>query len=152
MIINIFYKNVLPYCHESYLKTDIEKNQNDFALAAIGVLDRSFQNNDPRSYSVLSYKNPEWNNCTVLELAYNAKNMDFMAHPTCPRVLTKRLFGSIQVREINNGIVEFPAWVKVILSAVLIIPVIHLFALFHMFKYLQNDQDKSCYWQIRFTL
>jgi hypothetical protein len=73
---------------------------------------------------VLSYKNPEWNNCTVLELAYNAKNLDFMAHPCCQRVLTKRLFGSIQVREINNGIVEFPSWIKVILSAILIFPVI----------------------------
>jgi hypothetical protein len=33
------------------------------------------------------------------------KNLDFMAHPCCQRVLTKRLFGSIQVREINNGII-----------------------------------------------
>jgi hypothetical protein len=63
LIINIFHKNILPYCHESYLKTEVEKNQNDFAQAAIGVLDKSFQNNDPRSYSVLSYKNPEWNKC-----------------------------------------------------------------------------------------
>ena len=67
LIINIFHKNILPFCHESYLKTEVEKNQNDFAQAAIGVLDKSFQNNDPRSYSVLSYKNIEWDNCTVVK-------------------------------------------------------------------------------------
>jgi hypothetical protein len=44
---------MLPYCQESYLKQQIEQHQNDFANSAIGLLEMSFQENDPRSYSVL---------------------------------------------------------------------------------------------------
>ncbi|CAF0859038.1 unnamed protein product [Brachionus calyciflorus] len=122
LVCSLIYKNLLPYCQESYLRSQIEKYQKDFADSAIGVLDASFKQNDPRSYSVLTYKHPDWNDCTVLELAYNAKNLDFIAHPACQKILTKRLFGSIQVRDIDNGFIDFPAWIKVILSAFLIFP------------------------------
>jgi hypothetical protein len=87
------------------------------------VLDSSFQDNDPRSYSVLTLKQPDWNDCTLLELAYNAKNLDFIAHPCCQKILTKRLFGDIQIRENErNALVEVPTWVKVILSAFFVFP------------------------------
>lgn len=97
LMCSLIYKNLVRYCQENYVRSQIEKNQKDFAQAAIGVLDMSFQENDPRSYAMLSYKYPDWNDCNVLELAYNAKNLDFIAHPCCQRILTKRLFGSIQV-------------------------------------------------------
>jgi hypothetical protein len=122
LICSLVYKNLVIYCQESYLKSQIEKYTKDFAKSAIGVLDASFKSNDPRSYSILTIKHPEWNNCTVLELAYNAKNLDFIAHPCCQKILTKRLFGSIQIRDIENGLLDFPAWVKCILSAFLIFP------------------------------
>lgn len=122
LVCSLIYKNLLPYCQENYLKSQIEHHQNDFANSAIGVLENSFQDNDPRSYSVLSEKYPDWNDLTVLELAYNAKNRDFIAHPCCQKILTKRLFGSIQVRDVDNGFIEVPAWIKVTLSAFLILP------------------------------
>jgi hypothetical protein len=68
LVCSLIYKNMLSYCQENYLKSQIEKYQNDFANAAIGVLEASFQDNDPRSYSVLSEKYSDWNNLTVLEL------------------------------------------------------------------------------------
>ena len=71
LVCSLIYKNMLPYCQENYLKSQIEKYQNDFANAAIGVLEASFQDNDPRSYSVLSEKYSDWNNLTVLELGKN---------------------------------------------------------------------------------
>ena len=86
------------------------------------MLDASFKSNDPRSYTILTFKHPQWNNCTVLELAYNAKNLDFIAHPCCQKILTKRLFGDIQIRDIDNGLVELPAWLKCLLSAFLFFP------------------------------
>lgn len=122
LVCSLIYKHLVIFCRESYLKSQIEKYQKDFADSAIGVLDASFQDNDPRSYTVLTHKHPDWNDCTVLELAYNAKNLDFIAHPCCQKILTKRLFGSIQVRDIDNGLFDFPAWVKVIFSAFLIFP------------------------------
>ena len=120
---SLLYKNLLPFCQENYLKSQIEKYQNYFANAAIGVLDASFQDNDPRSYAILTTKQPDWNDCTVLELAYNAKNLDFIAHPCCQKILTKRLLGSIQIRENErNAFIEIPNFVKVILSAFLVFP------------------------------
>ena len=58
LVCSLIYKNLLPYCQESYLKSQIETYQRDFAKAAIGVLDASFKYNDPRSYSILTYKHP----------------------------------------------------------------------------------------------
>ena len=126
IICSMIYKNIVPYVQESYLKAQIEKQQTDFANAAFGVLDASFQNNDPCAYTVLSQKLVDWNEMTVLELAYNARNRDLIAHPACQKLLTKRLFGSIQIRDVKNiSYFEFPAWIKVLLSAFLIFPMYH---------------------------
>lgn len=124
LICSLMYKNMQAFCQESYLKSQIESYQNEFAKAAIGVLDSSFKSNDPRSYSILDMKHSEWNNCTVLELAYNAKNLDFIAHPCCQKILTKRLFGEIQIRDLETkkGLFDFPSWIKCLLSALLILP------------------------------
>jgi hypothetical protein len=138
----LMYKNLIVYCQESYLKSQVEKVQKDFAKAAIGVLDSSFKSNDPRSYSILTVKHAEWNNCTVLELAYNAKNLDFIAHPCCQKMLTKRLFGSIQIRDIENGLLDFPPWVKCILSAFLIFPM-NYWIVFPMHEVKTDDKKQQ---------
>jgi hypothetical protein len=122
LVCSLIYKNLLFYVQEHYLKSQIEKWHKDFDDAAINVLDASFKENDQRAYSILSYKHPNWNDLTLLELAYNAKNKAFIAHPCCQKILTKRLFGSIQIRDVDNGFIEFPAWIKVTLSAFFILP------------------------------
>ena len=76
---SLIYKNMLPYCQENYLKSQIEKYQTDFAAAAIGVLDASFRDNDPRSYAILTYKHPDWNDCTLLELVCALFCLDILA-------------------------------------------------------------------------
>ena len=119
----MMYKNLLPYCQENYIRAQIEKNQTDFAECAVGLLDASFKENDPRSYTVLQEKYSDWNNCTALELAYNSKNRNFIAHPCCQKMLTKRLFGHIQIREFNKDfLMDLPSWVKVIMSAFFFFP------------------------------
>ena len=123
LVCSLIYKNLLPYCQENYIRSQIEKNQADFAECAVGVLDASFKENDPRSYSVLQEKYSDWNESTALELAYNSKNRNFIAHPCCQKMLTKRLFGHIQVREYNTDfLIHLPSWVKVTLSAILLLP------------------------------
>ena len=47
----------------------------DFAVCAIGVLDLSFSQSDSRVYDVLNKKDPDLNDLTVIELAYNSDNM-----------------------------------------------------------------------------
>jgi hypothetical protein len=46
----------------------------DFAVCAIGVLDLSFSQSDSRVYDVLNRKDPDLNDLTVIELAYNSDN------------------------------------------------------------------------------
>jgi hypothetical protein len=59
---------------------------------------------------------------TVIELAYNSDNKDFIAHPCCQKWLTKKLYGGLDVRELNFGFIRVPTWLKILLSAFLIIP------------------------------
>ena len=49
-------------------------------------------------------QHPDWNDLTLFELAYNAKNKHFIAHPCCQKILTKRLFGDIKIRDVENGL------------------------------------------------
>jgi hypothetical protein len=48
LVWSLIYKNLLPYCQENYIQAQIEKYQVDFAEYAVGVLNASFQENDPR--------------------------------------------------------------------------------------------------------
>ncbi len=43
-------------------------------MCAIGVLDLSFSQSDSRVYDVLNRKDPDLNDLTVIELAYNSDN------------------------------------------------------------------------------
>ncbi len=52
---------------------NIFKNR-DFANSAVGVLDLSFSQSDSRAYDVLNRKDPDLNNLTAIELAYNSDN------------------------------------------------------------------------------
>lgn len=78
-----------------------------------------FKENDPRAFAILKHKHTDWNDLTLFELAYNAKNKDFIAHPCCQKILKKRLFGEMQIRDVDNGL---PSWLKIIVSAFLIVP------------------------------
>ena len=123
LVCSMMYKNLLPFCQENYLRTEIEKNRDTFADFAVGVLNMSFQENDPRSYAIITERYSDWSNHNALELAYNSKNRNFIAHPCSQKILTKRLFGDIQVRESSKHIlIDLPTWVKVVLSALLIFP------------------------------
>jgi hypothetical protein len=82
---------------------------------------------------VLNRKDPDLNDLTVIELAYNSDNKvlfifkiifkkfiifiiikDFLSHPCCQKWITKKFYGSISIRELNLGLFEIPTWMKVI--------------------------------------
>jgi hypothetical protein len=111
---------MLPFCEEKYIRSEIEKNQADFEECAVGVLDAGYKENDPRSYSVLENKYSDWNDSTVFELAYKSKSKNFISHPCCQEILTRRLFGHIRVRKhTTDSFIHLPSWVKVSLCAIL---------------------------------
>ena len=125
LVCALIYKMMLPYCVDSYTRSQIEENQADFGKCAVGVLDSSFKENDPRSCSVLQVKNSDWNDHTVLDLAHKSKSMNFIAHPCCQELLKKRFFGNIKVRKHNiDFLIHLPNWFKVTISAILIFPIL----------------------------
>lgn len=73
----------------------------------------SFSQSDNRVYDVLNRKNADLNNLTVIELAYNSDNKEFLAHPCCQKWITKKFYGSIEIRELSYGLFELPIWIKV---------------------------------------
>ncbi|KAJ8317915.1 hypothetical protein KUTeg_003006 [Tegillarca granosa] len=94
----------------------------DFGQMALGVLDISFTDSSAQAYSMLSKPLPDFNNKTPIQIAHESNYMNFIAHPCCQRWLTSKLFGAIQVRELDRGVFRIPYWMKIIASALLLFP------------------------------
>ena len=80
---------------------------------ALGTLDISFRDSSAQAYSMLSRPLPDFNNKTAIEIAHDSGYLHFIAHPCCQKWLTKKLFGSIQVKELDWGVFRLPYWFKV---------------------------------------
>lgn len=72
----------------------------DFSRYAIGVLDLSFAQSDLRVYDVLNQKNPDLNDLTVIELAYNSNNKEFLGHACCQIWITKKFYGKQSLKNV----------------------------------------------------
>lgn len=82
-------------------------------MMALGVLDISYSDVSAQAYAMLSKPLPDFNNKSAIEIAYDASYGSFIAHPCCQKWLTRKLFGSIQVKELDWGICRLPYWFKV---------------------------------------
>ena len=123
LLCSMIYKRLSLLCHDiTWTKSELDEYSQDFAQCAIGVLDLSFTQSDLRVDDVLNVKNRDLNDLNVIELAYNSGNKEFLAHPCCQKWITKKFYGSINVRELNFGIVKLPTWMKILTSSFLIIP------------------------------
>lgn len=49
----------------------------------------------------------------TVELAYNAENKEFMAHPACQKWVTRQFYGDITPRELSWGLFKCPDNLKV---------------------------------------
>lgn len=88
-------------------------NFRDFGKMALGVLDISYTDASAQAYSMLSRPIPDFNNKSTIEIAYESNYLNFIAHPCCQKWLTSKLYGSIQVTELDWGICRLPYWFKV---------------------------------------
>ncbi|CAF0787906.1 unnamed protein product [Didymodactylos carnosus] len=122
LICCMMFKKLAPYCHESYQRLLIEKQAKEFSDCAVGVLDKSFNEDDTRTFEMLDEKHPDWNHMATVELAYNAENKEFMAHAACQKWLTRQFYGEITPRELSWGLFKTPDYFKIISSACLIFP------------------------------
>ncbi|CAF1266771.1 unnamed protein product [Rotaria sordida] len=122
LICYMMFRKLQPYCHESYLSSLIEKQAKEFSNWAVGILDKSFNEDNQRTFEMLDEKHPDWNYMTTIELAYHADNKEFMAHPVCQKWVIRQFYGEITPRELSWGLFTCPKFLKIILSAILVFP------------------------------
>ncbi|CAF3750600.1 unnamed protein product [Rotaria sordida] len=94
----------------------------EFSDYAVGVLEKSFNEDQERTLAMLDDKNSDWNHMTTFELAYRADNREFMIHPAYQKLVTQRFYDEITVRELSWGLFKCPDYLKIITSACLIFP------------------------------
>lgn len=85
----------------------------EFGDKALGVLDIGYMDSSEQTYSMLSAPLKDFNNKTSIEIAHDAGYIGFIAHPCCQKWLTRKLFGAIQVKELDLGFLTLPNWFKV---------------------------------------
>ena len=80
---------------------------------ALGVLEIGNRDSSAQAYNMLSSSLPDFNNKTVIQIAHDSNYMKFIAHPCCQKWITNKLFGAIEVKELDYGFFRLPDWFKV---------------------------------------
>ncbi|XP_052825070.1 transient receptor potential cation channel subfamily M member 2 [Octopus bimaculoides] len=122
LICSDIYKRMATFSMELYQRCEMEQNASEFGKMALGTLDISFRDSSAQAYSMLSRPLPDFNNKTAIEIAHDSGYLHFIAHPCCQKWLTKKLFGSIQVKELDWGVFRLPYWFKILASVFLVLP------------------------------
>ncbi|XP_061163971.1 transient receptor potential cation channel subfamily M member 1-like [Saccostrea echinata] len=123
LICSNLYKELARNCTELFLRTEMERNAKQFGDKALGVLDIGYMDSSEQTYSMLSTPLKDFNNKTCIEIAHDAGYIGFIAHPCCQKWLTRKLFGAIQVKELDLGFISLPDWFKILASVFFIFPI-----------------------------
>ncbi|CAF4965237.1 unnamed protein product, partial [Rotaria sp. Silwood1] len=54
----------------------------------------------------------DWNHMATFELAYRAENKEFMVHPAYQKLVTRRFYNEITLRELSFGLFKCPDYLK----------------------------------------
>lgn len=141
LLMSMIYERLSWYVGETSLKMELKSESKLFADYATGVLDMCFSEDATRAFDVLSEESPDWNCKTAVDIAADARTRSFLAHPCCQKWLTNTFLGEIRIRELSWGFLTIPAWIKIILSAFLIVPM-YIWVRFKMPKLTENEIDK----------
>ncbi|KAG0411168.1 hypothetical protein HPB47_011734 [Ixodes persulcatus] len=72
--------------------------------------------------TILSVQSVDWKYKKAVDIAAEAENRTFLAHPCCQKWLTNQFLGRISVRDITWGVLSVPLWLKIILCAFTVLP------------------------------
>ncbi|XP_067129859.1 transient receptor potential cation channel subfamily M member-like 2 isoform X1 [Centruroides vittatus] len=144
LIISMMYNRLLIYIEEVNTRTELEGLSKEFAEMATGVLDESYKEKTCRTYDVLYEESADWAYKTAVDIAADAKNRTFLSHPSCQKWLTNKFLGNICVRDLTWGVITIPVWLKIILSAFLIVPM-YVWIRFKSDPIFTDDDDESEY-------
>ncbi|CAF1546940.1 unnamed protein product [Adineta ricciae] len=110
------------YCREPYQKSLGKKQVKEYTDYAIGVLDKSFKENEIQTFQMLSKEHPDFNSMTVVQLAYNWNNKEFLSHAILQKWVTRHFYGEITPRGLSWGSLAVSEHLKITLSALFIFP------------------------------
>ncbi|CAN8019239.1 unnamed protein product [Ixodes persulcatus] len=122
LLVSMAYQRLAHYAHQGNTRQELLDTSQEFSAMATGVLDRSYGAATCRAYDVLSEQSPDWGYRTAVDIAVQAQNRSFLAHPCCQKWISNLFMGRISVRELPWGSLALPLWLKVILCAFLVFP------------------------------
>ncbi|KAM7305890.1 transient receptor potential cation channel subfamily M member 3-like [Ixodes scapularis] len=122
LLISMTYEKLTLYVYEGTIKQELLDTSRQFAALATGVLDLCYRDSTCRAYDILSVQSVDWKHKTAVDIAAEAENRTFLAHPCCQKWLTNQFLGRISVRDITWGVLSVPLWLKIILCAFTVLP------------------------------
>ncbi|CAN7993898.1 unnamed protein product [Ixodes hexagonus] len=122
LLISMTYERLTLYVYEGTIKQELLDTSRQVAALATGVLNLCYLDSTCRAYDILSVQSVDWKYKTAVDIAAEAKNRTFLAHPCCQKWLTNQFLGRISVRDITWGVLSVPLWLKVILCAFTVLP------------------------------
>ncbi|XP_054710315.1 protein ced-11-like [Uloborus diversus] len=129
------------YVTQEEAKDKIVNLSKEFATMAFNVFDLCYNDSPSKAYNNLDTRSHEWSGLSIIDVASQAKNFDFVSHPCCQKWLTNKFMGNIKLREINWGFVTFPSYFKVLFCAFFIFPMFW----WVRFKEKSDDTDRDDY-------
>lgn len=85
----------------------------EFGDKVLGVLDIGYMDLSEQIYSMLSVFFKDFNNKIFIEIVYDVGYIGFIVYFCCQKWLIRKLFGVIQVKELDLGFLIFFNWFKV---------------------------------------
>ncbi|KAH9369533.1 hypothetical protein HPB48_019676 [Haemaphysalis longicornis] len=122
LLISMTYEKLTTYVTEGTTKQELLVTSRQFAAMATGVFNLCYLDSTCRAYDILSVHSMDWKYKTAVDIAAEARNRTFLAHPCCQKWLTNHFFGRISVREITWGFFSVPLGLKVALCAFTVLP------------------------------
>ncbi|CAN7992774.1 unnamed protein product [Ixodes hexagonus] len=122
LLVSMAYQRLAGYALQGNTRQELLDTSQEFSAMATGVLDRSYGAATCRAYDVLSEQSVDWGYRTAVDIAVQAQNRSFLAHPCCQRWISNLFMGRISVRDLPWGPLSLPLWLKVILCAFLVFP------------------------------
>lgn len=86
------------------------------------VLNMAYKESLDRAFDLLDPEFPDFGRRTPVQLAYDAKNRWFLAHPCCQKWINRLYMGNIVIASDHPGALHIPEFLKILLSAFFVFP------------------------------
>ncbi|OQV16369.1 putative Transient receptor potential cation channel subfamily M member 5 [Hypsibius exemplaris] len=122
IFVSAMWNGLSRFCREPELEKDIRIWGREFGVMGMDVLNMAYKESIDRAFGLLDREFPDFGRRTPVQLAYDARNRWFLAHPCCQKWINRLYMGHIQIASAHPGSMRIPDFIKILLSAFLIFP------------------------------